>query len=69
VLLGFVVPERSDDYLKRKTAVDNGLQTIGCYRPDHTLLISFALDDEAMACAASCQREQAVDMNLTAVAA
>jgi hypothetical protein len=29
VLLGFVILEGSDDFLQQKTAVDNGLQTIG----------------------------------------
>src|SRR5437773_6871788 len=39
LLLGFVILEGSDDFLQQKTAVDNGLQTIGRYRPNHVLLI------------------------------
>jgi hypothetical protein len=46
VLLGFVILEGSDDFLKRKTAVDNGLQTIGRYRPDHVLLICSAANGD-----------------------
>src|SRR5580692_10369075 len=47
VLLGFVMPERSDDFRKRKTAVDNRLQTIGRYRPDHILLIRSAANGDS----------------------
>src|SRR4051812_42847030 len=46
VLLGFVMLEGSDNFLQRKTAVDNGLQTIGRYRPDHVLLICSAADGD-----------------------
>ena len=35
VLLGFVILECSDDFLQQKTVVDNGLRTIGRYRPNH----------------------------------
>ena len=42
VLLGSVILEGSDHFLQRKTAVDNGLQTIGCYRANHVLLIRSA---------------------------
>jgi len=38
VLLGFVMHEGSDYFLQRIKAVDNGLQTIGHYRPIHVLL-------------------------------
>src|SRR5437867_2655678 len=46
VLLGFVMLEGSDDFLQRKTAVDNGLQTIGRYRPNHVLLICSAANGD-----------------------
>src|SRR2546423_4808815 len=46
VLLGFVIVEGSDDFLQRKTAVDNGLQTIGRYRPNHVLLILSAANGD-----------------------
>src|SRR5207248_11237992 len=39
VLLGFEIFEGSGDFLQRKTAIDNGLQTIGRCRPNHVLLI------------------------------
>ena len=42
VLLGFVILEGSDDFLQQKTVVDNGLQTIGRYCPNHVLLICSA---------------------------
>src|SRR5437899_1017720 len=42
VLLGFVILEGSDDFLQQKTAVDNGLQTIDRYRPNHVFLICSA---------------------------
>jgi hypothetical protein len=44
VLLGFVILEGSDDFLQQKTAVDDGLQTIGRDRPNHVLLICSAAD-------------------------
>src|SRR5258706_9071943 len=46
MLLGFVIVEGSDDVLQRKTAVDNGLQTIGRYRPNHILLICSAANGD-----------------------
>jgi hypothetical protein len=46
VLLGFVILEGSDDFLQPKTAVDNGLQTIGRYRPNHVLLICSAANGD-----------------------
>src|SRR2546430_15133764 len=46
VLLGFVILEGSDDFLQQKTAVDNGLQTIGGYRPNHVLLICSAANGD-----------------------
>src|SRR5260370_41501137 len=46
VLLGFVILEGSDDFLQRKTAVDNWLQTIGRYRPNHVLLICSAANGD-----------------------
>ena len=46
VLLGFVILEGSDDFLQQKTAVDNGLQTIGRYRPNHVLLICSAANGD-----------------------
>src|SRR5256714_2163491 len=46
VLLGFVMLEGSDDFLQQKTAVDNGLQTIGRYRPNHVLLICSAANGD-----------------------
>ena len=46
VLLGFVILEGSDDFLQRKSAVDNGLQTIGRYRPNHVLLICSAANGD-----------------------
>src|SRR5882672_469587 len=46
VLLGFVILEGSDDFLQRKTAVDNGLQTIDRYRPNHVLLICSAANGD-----------------------
>src|SRR2546425_13270538 len=46
VLLGFVILEGSDDFLQQKTAVDNGLQMIGRYRPNHVLLICSAANGD-----------------------
>jgi hypothetical protein len=46
VLLGFIILEGSGDFLQRKTAVDNGLQPIGRYRPNHVLLIGSAANGE-----------------------
>src|SRR6266700_3176802 len=46
VLLGFVILEGSDDFLQRKTAVNNRLQTIGRYRPNHVLLIGSAANGD-----------------------
>src|SRR5439155_14517389 len=46
VLLGFVILEGSDDFLQRKTAVDDGLQTIDRYRPNHVLLICAAANGD-----------------------
>ncbi len=46
VLLGFEILEGSDDFLQRKTAVDNGFQTIGRYRPNHVLLICSAANGD-----------------------
>src|SRR5438105_13594158 len=47
MLLGFVILEGSDDFLQRKTPVDDGLQTIGRYRPNHVLLICPAANGDA----------------------
>src|SRR5437867_13254068 len=46
VLLGFEIFEGSDDFLQQKTAVDNGLQTIDRYRPNHVLLICSVADGD-----------------------
>jgi hypothetical protein len=46
MLLGFVILEGSDDFLQQKTAVDNRLQTIGRYRPNHVLLICSAANGD-----------------------
>ena len=47
VLLGFEIFEGSDDFLQQKTAVDNGLQTIDRYRPNHVLLICSAANGDS----------------------
>ena len=47
MLLGFVILEGSDDFLQQKAAVDNGLQTIDRYRPNHVLLICSAANGYA----------------------
>src|SRR6059036_2910545 len=46
VLLRFVILEGSDDFLQQKTAIDNGLQTIGRYRPNHVFLIGSAANGD-----------------------
>src|ERR1039458_9393048 len=46
VLLGFIILEGSGDFLQRKTAVNNGLQPIGRYRPNHVLLIGSTANGE-----------------------
>src|SRR6266567_9510627 len=46
VLLGFVILEGSDDFLQQKMVVDNGLQTIGRYRPNHVPLICSAANGD-----------------------
>jgi hypothetical protein len=40
------MPEGSGDFFKQKTAVDNGLQTIGRYRPNRVLLICSAANGD-----------------------
>src|SRR6184192_4446505 len=46
VLLGFEILEGPDDFLQRKTAVDNGLKTIGRDRSNHVLLICSAANGD-----------------------
>ena len=46
MLLGFVVLAGSDDFLQRKSAVNNMLETIGHYRPNHVLFICAAADGD-----------------------
>ena len=46
VLFGFEIRERGDNFLQWKPAVDNGLDAIRRYRPNHVLLICSASNRE-----------------------